>query len=443
MEEFESIRKDGRLLYEYVRGSTVYGTAIEGKSDIDTSGIFISEPESFLGLNLNYKDYVADERGDNSWYELNKWVKGITTSNPTMMESLFIPDKYVLYKNPILTPFFENRDLFLTKQVYHPFVGFAISQIKKARGLNKKIVNPIHKKPEALDMCYVPRNEKNGSTCIKNWLEYRGLRQKYCGLASLPNMIGCYELFYDWGRHFKEEGIEPQMCWELPKDYLPTTELTHLFKEGKMSEEEYHERYKDSQIYQMFVFIADVYGFRANDYMGYQEWVEEQFKIERHYRGILTENSPTTEVRMSSILKEDKRLTVMFYNQDGFSQACRKYKEYKTWEKERNSERYESNLNKNYDGKNLSHSFRALIMGQEILEGKGMIVDRREVGDEQFLIDIRNHKFEYDELMEIIKNKEEDVKKALDESTLRDKIDIAAVDSMLKDVQLSFLRKIF
>ena len=441
MSNFDEIRNDNRLLYEYMRGSTVYGTAIEGKSDIDTSGVFIARPNTLIGLNLGYKDYVADARGDNSWYELTKWVKGLATSNPTMLESLFIPDKFVLYKNSILTPFFENRNLFLTKQIYHPFFSFAFGQIKKARGLNKKIVNPINKKPEILDMCYVPRYDKNGSTNIFNWLDYRGMKQKYCGLANLPNMIGCYELFYDWGTHFKEEGIEPKMCWVVPDDYISTTELTYQFKNGLIAEEEYNKKYKESQRYQMFDFIAEIYGFKENDYMGFEEWVEGQFNIERYYRGIITENSPTTEVRLSSIIKGDKRLTVMYYNQNGFSQACREYKEYKTWEKERNPARYESNLNKTYDGKNLCHTFRILNMGQEIIEGKGFIVDRREVGDEKFLLDIRNHKFEYDELMEMVEKKEKEIKILFEKCTLPDKINIKDVNELLTDIQKSYIKK--
>lgn len=37
------------------------------------------------------------------------------------------------------------------------------------------------------------------------------------------------------------------------------------------------------------------------------------------------------------------------YNVDGFQDHCRRYKEYKEWEQNRNPVRYESNLNKNYD----------------------------------------------------------------------------------------------
>lgn len=40
MTEFDIIRNDGRLLYEYIRGSHLYGLNNED-SDVDTSGVFI------------------------------------------------------------------------------------------------------------------------------------------------------------------------------------------------------------------------------------------------------------------------------------------------------------------------------------------------------------------------------------------------------------------
>ena len=38
---FDDIRKEGLLIYEYIRGSVCYGTAIDGKSDVDTAGVYI------------------------------------------------------------------------------------------------------------------------------------------------------------------------------------------------------------------------------------------------------------------------------------------------------------------------------------------------------------------------------------------------------------------
>ena len=52
MSEFDNIRNSDRLLYEYIRGSHLYGLNNE-TSDIDTSGVFICTADELLG-NLGY-----------------------------------------------------------------------------------------------------------------------------------------------------------------------------------------------------------------------------------------------------------------------------------------------------------------------------------------------------------------------------------------------------
>ena len=68
---FDRIRKQGLLLYEYIRGSQLYNTHIEGKSDIDTGGVFIAEQNVMLGLGFDYKPQVSDAKHDNTWCQLH------------------------------------------------------------------------------------------------------------------------------------------------------------------------------------------------------------------------------------------------------------------------------------------------------------------------------------------------------------------------------------
>jgi hypothetical protein len=74
-------------------------------------------------------------------------------------------------------------------------------------------------------------------------------------------------------------------------------------------------------------------------------------------------------------------------------------------------------------------------MGREIAEGKGLILDRREAGDREFLMDVRNHKFEYDELMAIVDKDKEELDKAIAESTIPAKIDEGFVDDLLISIR--------
>lgn len=155
------------------------------------------------------------------------------------------------------------------------------------------------------------------------------------------------------------------------------------------------------------------------------------------YCGIVGDNS--NELRLHSIPKGETPICHLSYNKDGYTKHCIDYREYKIWERDRNPQRYESNLNKNYDAKNMCECFRLLNMGIEIAEGKGVIVNRKGI-DGDLLLDIKAHKFEYDELMEMVDSALVRMEKAQMQSTLPEKIDIDVVNNLLIDVRNAIFR---
>jgi hypothetical protein len=175
-----------------------------------------------------------------------------------------------------------------------------------------------------------------------------------------------------------------------------------------------------------------VFKYELTNWDTFNKWFEEN-KVVKHYRGMCLDQA--TDMRGSSVSKGEKPLVHMVYNESGFQDHCKKYKEYKEWEQNRNPKRYESNLDKNYDSKNMMHCIRLMRMGREIAEGKGLILDRREAGDREFLMDVRNHKFEYDELMAIVDKDKEELDKAIAESTIPAKIDDGFVDDLLISIR--------
>jgi hypothetical protein len=73
----------------------------------------------------------------------------------------------------------------------HSFGGYAVEQIRKARGLNKKISNPMNpERKGVLDFCYVIDEGK--SVPILFLLEEYKFKQEYCGLVSLDHMKYMY-----------------------------------------------------------------------------------------------------------------------------------------------------------------------------------------------------------------------------------------------------------
>lgn len=432
-ETFESIREKGLLLYEFVRGSVSQGCNIEGVSDTDTGGVFMCPTNQLLDLGYNYQDQIADEKNDNVWYELKKFLNLLLKSNPTMLECLFVDDEFVLYEHPIMTEIKKHRDIFLTKECFKPIYGFCKSQIEKMRGLNKKIVNPITERLGPLDFAYT--FYKQGSSKILNWLEYRALNQKYCGLVNIPNMEGVYGVYYDWGNHFLNEGVTIEDLLNAYNDDV-VYDTINIVKRIKAGENGLEETLKKAQFKNMVNFIVDFYQL-LDERMGLtdimlRQWYEAQKPI--GYKGMVGEDKLSNELRLSSVSKGEKPICYISYNKNGYSSHCVDYKNYKDWEKYRNPKRYESNLEKNYDSKNAMHCLRLMQMCIEVARGEGFKINRRNI-DRDFLIDVRNHKFEYDEIKEIMLKKDEEMMKAIEISTIPETIDREFVNNLLLNIR--------
>lgn len=360
-------------------------------SDVDTSGVFVCTRDELFGC-FGYKSQVTDSRHDNTWFEIGELIRLLLKSNPTVMESLFVPMEKVLGNiHPLMQMVIDNREQFISKQCFNPFFGYAKSQIEKARGLNKMIVNPITERLTPYDFIYTFKGQ--GSTKFRDWLANRGLHQEYCGLVNVPNMHDIYGVYYDFGAHIAA--------------------------------------YPDWKIDSLFLAYACEYN-KDKDINETKCRLSETSPI--GYRGVINVDADGNELRLSSIDDKDTRpICFISYNQSGYSSHCRLYAEYQTWVKERNPKRYESNLDKNYDSKNMMHCFRLMHMAGEIAEGKGMILQR--TWDRQFLMDMRNHKFEYEEIIERLEEEKERMNQLMEQSTIREQIDTVFVNQLMIDIR--------
>ena len=145
----------------------------------------------------------------------------------------------------------------------------------------------------------------------------------------------------------------------------------------------------------------------------------------------------STSVRLSSVEKGVLPICYANYNEDGYKSHCKRYKEYKEWEEKRNKVRYESNLKKNYDARNMSECVRLVKLCTEIAKGEGVKLNRKNI-DREFLLAIKHHKYEYDELMEIVVGMTNEMEEAVKASTLPDDISFQFVDTMTKEFRKNF-----
>ena len=420
---FKDIEDRGLLLYKYIRGSQAYGTNTP-ESDQDEGGIFIAPQEWIDGLGFDYSEEVSDEKHDTVWWELGKFLRLLCTSNPTVLEALFVPEDKVLYEHPIMTEIKKNRDVFVTKASFKPFGGYATSQIAKAQGQNKKIHWDIQEmtRKTPLDFCYTFKNQ--GSQNIVDWLTARGLEQRNCGLVNIPNMRDVYGVYYDFGQHMALNNISREYFIDIKNIEDPF--IAYMVN-----------NFLGDDIERMYL------DYRLDMYALY----EDLRTPKGGHCGIVSEDGDSNQVRFSSVQKNDTPICYMSYNQSGYESHCRKYREYIEWKEHRNKARYENNLEglekdkeKFYDSKNMMHCFRLLSMCIEVAEGKGILIDRRNI-DRDFLMDVRNRKYTYDELMGKLLELKARMDAAIEKSTIRENIDVEFVNNLLLDCRRYFREK--
>ena len=398
----EELRNSGLIAYEYKRGSHMHHLNTE-TSDEDFGGVFFCPKKMLLGLRGRYEEQVSDSKSDVVFYEFGRWLELLLKSNPTVLEGLFAPEDCIVGEvHPAVRKILDNRELFLSKECFKTFYEYAVSQISKARGLNKKIVNPVTERKDVLDFCYTFNDQ--GSLPIKKFLAENGLDQKYCGLVNIPNMSdgdsSIYGVYYDFAAYFKFENIDWVRDW-----------------------------YNGNSLYKKF-FPS------VSEQLSIQKRIEDKEFF--HYGGIVhpDEIERSNTVRLSSVPKGEKPICFMAYNKNGYMRHCRDYKDYKEWEKNRNPVRYESNLGHNYDAKNVMHCMRLVRTAKELAQGKGFNVVR--TWDRDYLLDIRNHKFEYEDVMAQLEKEKLEMEEAIKSCTLPERVDFDKVNDLLYDVRLKY-----
>jgi hypothetical protein len=255
----KDLKEKGLILFETVSGSRAYGTNLP-TSDTDIRGVFIMPEEQVLGK--GYIEQVNDKKNDIIYYEVGRFLDLLNTNNPNILELLNAPSDCIQYKHPLFDLILEHKDKFITKQCRNSFGGYAVQQIKKARGLKKKIVNPMEvKRKNPIDFCYVIEGHK--SQPLIDWINDRQIDEEFCGVVNIPNARDMYALFFDDVGQLSKvnnlgmetlgyKGIASQDSNQLKLSSIPKDEIPLC----------------------VFSYNKDGYTSHCKDYKEYWEWVE-------------------------------------------------------------------------------------------------------------------------------------------------------------------------
>ncbi len=211
------LKEQNLVLFEAVVGSKAYGLDAAA-SDTDIKGVYYLPKAQFLGL--GYMEQVSNESNDEVYYELGRYVELLSRSNPNMLELLASPENCILVKHPLMTAF--QIDQLLSKETVNSFSQYAMVQIRKAKGLNKKINNLMAlERKDLLDFCYIL--DGNSTIPCNEWLRARKIDQSQCGLAKINHTKGMYALFYSHSKSSIYKGILAKpgshevSCSSIPK----------------------------------------------------------------------------------------------------------------------------------------------------------------------------------------------------------------------------------
>lgn len=235
----EELKTSGHIIFECISGSRAYGLDTP-TSDTDIRGVFVLPKEMYYSM--DYVDQISNPSNDIVFYELKKFLSLCAKNNPNILELLNVSEDCVLYEHPV---FREVKEFpFLSKKCQQSFANYAYTQIKKARGLEKKIVNPMDKeRKDVLDFCFVYLDGK--SVELKQFLKDRSIDQANCGLSGVPHFRECYNLFESVDTPYKgivkKENSNDISTSLIPKGERPIA-LMHFNKDGYSS---YCKKYRE------------------------------------------------------------------------------------------------------------------------------------------------------------------------------------------------------
>jgi hypothetical protein len=180
-------------IVKLVVGSKLFGTDTE-TSDTDVVEVF--KYDNDIILSGDYPEEIVLTK-DHRQYEISKFLKLLSAGNPNMLEILNSPICIEFSSDWELLQ--QNAQIFVTKNLFNTFSGYAKTQLRKSNGLNKKInwEKEDTKRKTVLDFCYIYSFMEKKQYPLNNYLKVNELTQDLMGLKRMDHFKNCYLFFED------------------------------------------------------------------------------------------------------------------------------------------------------------------------------------------------------------------------------------------------------
>ena len=198
-EQVSELLPDNLILLGY-RGSIAHNMYVpqndpDSIDDKDLMGVYVAPVEHYLGFGRE----EVKEKFINEWdavsYEVRKFIGLLLKCNPNVLSLLWLPERHVIFQHELGRRLRENRELFVSKQAYHSFNGYAYAQFKRMTHFNQEaqremaaLESAVEERGIDLDQLNATQTQRdsivetgplNGETLGALIDRYKSLKRKY------------------------------------------------------------------------------------------------------------------------------------------------------------------------------------------------------------------------------------------------------------------------
>jgi hypothetical protein len=141
-EQISELLPDNLIFLGY-RGSIAHNMYVpqsnkDSIDDKDLMGVFIAPLEHYLGFGRDDVQERFIKEWDTVSYEIRKFIHLLLKCNPNVLSLLWLDDQHIIYQHELGGLLRSHRKIFVSKQAYHSFTGYAYAQFKRMTHFNQE-----------------------------------------------------------------------------------------------------------------------------------------------------------------------------------------------------------------------------------------------------------------------------------------------------------------
>jgi predicted nucleotidyltransferase len=358
-----------RTIFLARHGSHAYGTSTP-TSDEDFKGVVVPPLKYFFGFLEHFEQAEFKHQVDGLdmvIYDIRKFMKLATDCNPSVIEVLFTDPSDHLVLTPIGQFLLDAREHFVSRKAHYTFSGYAHQQIKRIRNHYRWLHDPPKAPPTRAEFqlperTVIPADQLQAAqSMIRKQIESWNVPIDELDAAA---KIAVQERFTE-ALALIQVGYKQQIISHLK------AQAAFLFSDAntwRSSGPEYETSARSQE-------------------QGYDKAINE----------ILGMSGVNLELVAGQLLGFSDNFLELLDRERHYKAKQEEWRQYQNWIATRNPARSELERKFGFDTKHGMHLVRLVRMGEEILQGKGVIVKRPDAAE---LLSIRYGAWKYEYLMD-------------------------------------------